>query len=75
MKQLKFEDKIGLYLLFFLIMLILIPILFYFSNFEDQNILQFIYISSCGGLGGTIYVIRGFYQHLAANDFKILIGR
>jgi len=63
-------NLIGLYLIFFLLVLIIMPLITYFSNFEDSLIKSLIYIGSSGGIGGTIYCIRGFYQNLGENNFK-----
>ena len=43
---------------------------FDFSNFESSLIKSLIYIGSSGGIGGTIYCIRGFYQNLGENIFN-----
>ena len=63
-------NLLGIYLLSFLLVLIILTITVYFSNFESSLIKSLIYIGSSGGIGGTIYTIRGFYQHLGKNDFK-----
>ena len=63
-------NLIGIYLTFFLLILIAAPLIVYFSNFNDPLIKSLIYIGSSGGLGGTIYCIRGFYQNLGENKFK-----
>lgn len=63
-------NLLGIYLLSFLLVLIILTIIVYFSNFESSLIKSLIYIGSSGGIGGTIYTIRGFYQHLGENDFK-----
>lgn len=63
-------NLIGIYLTFFLLILIATPLIVYFSNFKDPLIKSLIYIGSSGGLGGTIYCIRGFYQNLGENNFK-----
>lgn len=63
-------NLLGIYLLSFLLVLIILTIIVYFSNFESSLIKSLIYVGSSGGIGGTIYTIRGFYQHLGENDFK-----
>lgn len=65
---------IGIYLLFFLIILITIPLITYFSSFGDTLIRSLIYIGASGGLGGTVYCIRGFYQNVGENNFKLKWG-
>ncbi len=50
-------NLIGIYLTFFLLILIATPLIVYFSNFKDPLIKSLIYIGSSGGLGGTIYCI------------------
>ena len=64
-------NLIGIYLLFFLLSLIIIPLITYFSDLEDSLIKSLIYIGSSGGIGGTIYSIRGFYQNLGKNNFEL----
>ncbi|MCZ7400604.1 MAG: hypothetical protein O8C61_00095 [Candidatus Methanoperedens sp.] len=63
-------NLIGIYLTFFLLTLTVAPLIVYFSNLKDPLIKSLIYIGSSGGLGGTIYCIRGFYQNLGENNFK-----
>ncbi len=63
-------NLLGIYLLSFLLVLIIMPIIVYFSNFESSLIKSLIYIGSSGGIGGTIYCIRGFYQNLGENIFN-----
>lgn len=59
----------GLYLLLFLCILVIIPIITYFSSFNDSLIKALIYIGCAGGLGGLTYCIRGFYQRLVDGSF------
>lgn len=63
-------NLIGIYLLLALLVLVITPAVTYFSNLDDSLIRALIYIGSSGGVGGTIYCIRGFYQHLGGDDFK-----
>ena len=63
-------NLIGIYLLFFLLVLVIMSLITYFSNFDDSLIRSLVYIGSSGGIGGTIYCIRGFYQNLGKNNFK-----
>lgn len=63
-------NLLGVYLLSFLFVLIIISIMTYFSNNEDTLIRSLIYIGSSGGMGGTIYCIRGFYQNLGEGNFN-----
>jgi len=46
-----------------------IPIMPSFSDNKDPLIRSLIYISCAGGIGGIVYCIRGFYQHLFEKDF------
>ena len=42
----------------------------YFSEYNDSLIRSLIYIGSAGGLGGTVYCIRGFYQNAGTGSFS-----
>lgn len=62
---------IGLYLLLALFLLVGLPIWVYLCDPFQQKFLNIlVYIASSGGIGGTIYCIRGFYQNLGGNNFK-----
>lgn len=61
---------IGAYLLLFLLTLIAVPLITYFSEYNDHLIRSLIYIGSAGGLGGTVYCIRGFYQNEGEGRFS-----
>ena len=64
-------NYIGIYLLITLVALAVIPIGVYLSNpFEKELLNILVYIACSGGIGGTIYCIRGFYQNLGGNSFK-----
>jgi len=63
-------NLLGIFLFVSLLILIIIPVLTYFSNIKDPVIGILIYIGSSGGIGGTIYCIRGFYQNLGEGTFK-----
>jgi len=67
-------NMIGLYLVFMLFIYGLIPLYMYFSNFYDNFITSIVYIGCSGGLGGTIYSIRGYYQNLASGTFALNWG-
>lgn len=64
-------NLIGIYLLLALCLLIGFPIWVYISEpFEQKMLNILIYISCSGGIGGTIYCIRGFYQNLGGKRFE-----
>ena len=65
-------NLVGVYLLTFLAILIAIPTYTYFSTVTDPLIRSLIYIGSSGGIGGTIYCIRGFYQNVGGNKFDLI---
>ncbi|WP_459202474.1 hypothetical protein [Methanococcus sp. CF] len=68
------ESKInvlGIYLGFMLILLGLLPLYVYVVGFGDELIRYIIYTGCSGGLGGTIYSIRGFYQAIIQNKFSL----
>jgi len=61
---------LGIYLLLILISFVLIAIMGYFY-LPAKSLLSSLTIISCsGGIGGTIYSIRGFYQSLAEGIFN-----
>lgn len=63
---------IGLYLLLVVIFLVGLPIwVFVADPFKKELLNILVYIACSGGIGGTIYCIRGFYQNLGGNNFKI----
>lgn len=62
---------IGIYLLLALLLLVGLPIWVYACDpFEPRLINILIYISCSGGIGGTIYCIRGFYKNLGGDSFE-----
>ncbi len=62
---------IGTYLLLALLLLVGLPIWVYACDpFEPRLINILIYISCSGGIGGTIYCIRGFYKNLGSDSFE-----
>ena len=64
----------GIYLLLVLCSLMIIPIFVYFSyiiKISDSLIKSLIYIGCSGGIGGTLYSIRGFYKNLGGNTFEM----
>lgn len=65
-------NLIGIYLLSFLFALIAITVITYFSrSIKSVLIKSLVYISSSGGIGGTIYCIRGFYQSVTSKKFDL----
>ena len=62
------KNQTGILLLFFLISFVFIPVLTY-CYITDSLIRFLVYVSFSGALGALIYCIRGFYQHIAKNDF------
>lgn len=64
----KVRNLIGIYLYFFMIFCVLFPICSYYY-ISDAFIRAFIYISFSGGIGATLYCIRGFYQNIAEDTF------
>jgi len=67
-------NMIGLYLVFMLVIYGLIPLYMYFSNFYDHFITTIVYIGCSGGLGGTIYSIRGYYTNISSGTFTLNWG-
>jgi hypothetical protein len=62
-------NLLGSYLLLVLLAFVFIIIKFYINQPEDKLVLSLIIIACSGGIGGTIYCIRGFYKNLARGDF------
>lgn len=68
MKQI---NLIGIYLLISLLVLTGIPVWIYLTNSVEKKLLEIlVYMACSGGIGGTIYCIRGFYQNLGGNNFQ-----
>jgi hypothetical protein len=61
---------LGIYLLFMLVFLCAIPVVVFFSDIKSEVIRSLFFIGASGGIGGTIYSIRGFYQNLGGGTFK-----
>ena len=71
MKKENFKiNLLGVYLFLVLLTFILIAVIGYFYRNQNSLISSLIIIACAGGLGGTIYSIRGFYQSLADDNFK-----
>lgn len=66
----KTQVIIGVYLLFALIILCIVPVIIFYSTLEDALIKTVFYVGASGGIGGVIYSIRGFYQNIGAASFK-----
>lgn len=64
-------NLLGIYLLLILVVLVAIAVITYFFYSADQLIRALIFVGCSGGIGGTIYSIRGFYQNLGEENFKL----
>lgn len=62
---------IGVYLLLWLISLVIFPMLVFSSGLDSVLLRSLIYVSSAGGLGGVVYLIRSFYKHIFEKDFRV----
>ncbi len=62
-------NLLGSYLLLILFFYVFLIIKFYLNQPEDKLALSLIIIACSGGIGGTIYCVRGFYKHLARGTF------
>lgn len=60
---------LGIYLIVTLLIFISIGSLTYIYKLENKLIFSLIIIACSGGIGGTIYAIRGFYQNLGDGIF------
>ncbi len=66
----KTTNLIGAYLLIVIILLSAIPIWIYLNNPIEKPLTKvLVYIGCSGGIGGTIYSIRGFYKNLGGASF------
>jgi len=64
-------NLLGTYLIVILLIFILVGILTYIYKLENKLICSLIIIACSGGIGGTIYSIRGFYQNLGEGSFNL----
>lgn len=62
---------IGIYLLIALLVFSALPVWAYFSGMQDALLRAIIYVGASGGIGGTIYSIRAFYQNIGGQTFKV----
>jgi hypothetical protein len=71
MKKESFKiNLLGIYLFLTLLTFILIATISYFYVSSNKLIFSLIIIACSGGIGGTIYSIRGFYQNLGEGSFN-----
>ncbi|MGA1822369.1 MAG: hypothetical protein ACMUIG_07570 [Thermoplasmatota archaeon] len=78
--QKKIKNKRGkllfiqLYLLFFILLFLIIPIFFHLNDdfliTKSEIITILVYVSCMGGLGGTLYALRGYAMHMHQMDFN-----
>ena len=64
-------NLLGGYLLAILVFLTTVGVITYFFYRRDQLIRALIFVGCSGGIGGTIYSIRGFYQNLGQGNFQL----
>ncbi|MCK9400911.1 MAG: hypothetical protein M0Q51_13095 [Bacteroidales bacterium] len=62
---------IGIYLLITLVVLCLVPVIVFYSKLENNIVRTVFYVGASGGIGGSLYSIRGFYQNLGGETFKV----
>ena len=65
----KAKDRIGLYLLVALLGYVGIAIFIYLEKPVDTKFQALSYLACSGGLGGTIYCIKGLYVKIAEDNF------
>jgi hypothetical protein len=66
----KNNTLLGIYLLVMLVLLCATPVIVYYSDIKSELIRSLCYIGASGGIGGTMYSIRGFYQNIGGGTFK-----
>ena len=64
-------NLIGIYLFLILMLFILGGTINYFVYFSNNLIRTLIFICCSGGIGGTIYTIRGYYQNIGEEKFNL----
>jgi len=70
MKKESFKiNLLGVYLVAVLLSFVFIGIRAYLNQPENRLIFSLIIIACSGGIGGTVYSIRGFYQNLGDGIF------
>lgn len=62
---------IGIYLLAALLVFSVTPVIVFFAKIDNDLIRTVFYVGASGGIGGTIYSIRGFYKNIGGETFKI----
>lgn len=60
---------IGIYLMLCLFFFVSIPISLYLFRYLPRPLINLSYIACAGGLGGSIYCIRGMYKAIAEDTF------
>lgn len=63
-------NQLGVYLYVSLSVLVILAIFTYFKV-SNISIKSLIYFACSGGIGGTLYSIRGFYQHVGKRNFDL----
>lgn len=66
----KSKVYLGIYLLISLLFLCTVPVIVFYSSIHNEIIRILFYIGASGGIGGSIYSIRGFYQNIGGQTFK-----
>lgn len=61
---------VGIYLLAALLTLCILPVLAFFFQIKPDILRILTYVGASGGIGGTLYSIRGFYKNLGTNTFE-----
>lgn len=54
-----------------LLLLCALPVMAFFSSINIEIIRTLIFVGASGGIGGTLYSIRGFYKNLGGNTFEV----
>lgn len=69
----KNKDKINLIGIYLFLILTTFVLVAFFAYFKINTPLfrYLVYATGSGGIGGTLYSIRGFYQNLGACKFKL----
>lgn len=61
---------VGIYLLIAILLFCLVPVFIFYSYIDNDLVRTLFYVGASGGIGGTVYSIRGFYQNTGGETFK-----
>lgn len=66
----KNQNFVGIYLLFSLVVLCVIPVIVFYMKMENSIVRTLVFVGASGGIGGAVYSIRGFYHNMGGKTFE-----